>query len=74
MKVRKRYEPTLAEYALALTLYRDGQERIKWLLRKELRKHNKPSLSLEEVRAILDKKMGNSSLSQMVIEMRKESQ
>lgn len=73
MKVRKRYDQTQAEYALALTVYRDEQERIKWLLRKELRKYNKPSMSLEKVRAILDKKMGDVLLSQMVIDMRKES-
>jgi len=69
-KVRKQ-RPSEAEYALALAISRDEQEKLKQFLRKQLRKYGKP-MSLEEVRAILDNKLGQTSLSDLIIAARKE--
>jgi hypothetical protein len=61
-----------AEFALALTLYREEQEKMKSMVRKALDKYGKPRLTLMELRATLDAQLGSISLSQEIIVMREE--
>lgn len=72
VKARKTSRPTAAEYALALAAYRDGQERMKYLLQKTLGKYGRPKLSLKELRKQLQEELGDISLSQEIIKMRQE--
>ncbi|MBI4331786.1 MAG: hypothetical protein HY673_10945 [Chloroflexi bacterium] len=72
MKTKKGRQPGQAEYALALAAYRDEQERIKLLLRRELDKYGRPAMSLAQVRSIRDRKLAGALLSQLIVEMRKE--
>ncbi len=73
MKVRKKFPRVQTEHALSMTVYKNEQERIKSLLRKELSKYGKPAMNLEEVRATLNNKLADISLSQLIIDTRKES-
>ncbi|MBI2918280.1 MAG: hypothetical protein HYY01_09825 [Chloroflexi bacterium] len=71
-KHRKALQPSQVEYALAIASYRQGQERLKYLLKQMLRKYGKPRMSLEELRATLDAELGSVSLSEEVASMRAE--
>jgi hypothetical protein len=65
-------EPSKIDYALALAAYKKEQEVMKSMVREVLGKYGKPKMTVEELRRYLDSQLGETSLSQEIIKMRKE--
>ncbi|MBI4334596.1 MAG: hypothetical protein HY673_25355 [Chloroflexi bacterium] len=72
MKTQRSPKCREPEHALAVAVYRNEQERLKYLLQKALGKYGKPKISLKQLRARLGAQMGDISLSQEIIKMREE--
>ncbi|MBI4332715.1 MAG: hypothetical protein HY673_15705 [Chloroflexi bacterium] len=72
MKSRKNSKCAEAEQALALAAYRNEPEKLRYPLQKALGKYGKPKVTIQDLRAQLSDRMGDVSLSRVIIEMREK--
>ena len=70
--IRDYREPSKLGFALAVAAYRGEQEKTKAIVQQVLGKYGKPQMTLKEHRAMLDKELGDVSLSEEIINMREE--